>query len=97
MADDIQQEMTDEDAREAVSIPAIQVNTVAPMYRGDVVRLAFGESVQGFTKYHVAVAMSREMARSFAAGVVAMVTQMEQDEAEADADDASVEFAKDGE
>lgn len=78
----IEQMMDEEDSRAALSVPALQTTTVAPMYRGDVVRLAFGESIDGFTRFHSAVALPRKMARTVAQGMIEMLDKMDADEAE---------------
>jgi hypothetical protein len=54
------------DSEEALSVPAYYVNTVHVMGGTNIVRVAFGESAPGATRYCTAVALSPGNARTLA-------------------------------
>jgi len=56
-------EASEDDFLHALSVPAQFVNTTITMHRDEIIRIAFGESAVGGSRFHVAVAMTRQNAR----------------------------------
>jgi hypothetical protein len=72
--------MTEGDIVEALSVPAHFINTTVTLHRDNIIRIAFGESARSRSRFHVAVAMSKDNAR----GLIESLQQYVGDEADAE-------------
>lgn len=70
----------DQETTQALSLPATYINAIYPMTQKGIVRLSFGEAVDGNTHFHSAVVMSKTVAEMLKDALTEALESLDADE-----------------